>query len=290
MQGAALRNLPFLPGEIGIDDDGIRVEGYAGAPEGLTDAMAFFVNGRPIDKVEYPVLDPALKARFPDVEGMGYVVRARMTQHLDELRAARFWRFDASPSGHYAESRWRQAIHFMNPAFESFPLPPESNIKRVIGDTSSTRFAMGGAMIFKNLENYLGERGQTWSDFPRILDWGCGAGRVTRYFVSETPCAVTGADIDPDNIAWCRQNYPKGRFEVVPLRPPTGFADQSFDLVIGLSVLTHLQESDQWLWLSELQRVTRPGALLFLSVQGPTQFAYNRFPPPLYRRLQDEAS
>ena len=52
-------------------------------------------------------------------------------------------------------------------------------------------------------------------------------------------------------------------------------------------MLTHLQENDQWLWLAELQRITRPGALLFLSVQGPTQFAYNKFPPHLYRQLQE---
>lgn len=107
-------------------------------------------------------------------------------------------------------------------------------------------------------------------------------------FLGETGSNVTGADIDPDNIAWCRSNYGKGRFEVVPLRPRTQFADRSFNLVTGLSVLTHLQENDQWLWLEELQRITRPGALLFLSVQGPTQFAYNRFPPALYRRLQEE--
>jgi len=288
MQSASLRNLPLLLGEIGTDETGIRIEGYAGAPEGLTSNMAFFVNGRRIDQVEYPVADPELKSRFPEVEGMGLVVRARMTQHLDELKAARFWRFDASPSGHYVESNWRKAIHFMNPAFENAPLPPEANIKRVIGDTSSTRFAMGGAMIFKNLENYLAEHGQSWSDFPEILDWGCGAGRVTRYLLNETGSHVTGADIDPDNVSWCRNNYATGQFEVVPLRPQTNFTDGSFDLVIGLSVLTHLQEQDQWLWLAELQRITRPGALLFLSVQGPTQLAYNRFPPSLYRRLQEE--
>jgi SAM-dependent methyltransferase len=146
---------------------------------------------------------------------------------------------------------------------------------------------MGGATIFKNLESYLAELGRGWADFSRILDWGCGAGRVTRYMLSETGCGVTGADIDLDNIAWCRQAYPDGRFEQVPLRPPTAFEDGAFDLVVGLSVLTHLREDDQWLWLSELQRIVRPGGLAFLPVQGPTQFAYNRFPPHLYRQVQE---
>ena len=288
MQGAALRNLPFLPGAITLDDEGIRVQGCAGAPDGLSGQMAFFINGHRIDRVEYPITDPELTARFGEVRGMGLVVRALMTEHLDELRAARFWRFDASPTGRYVAHRWRHAIHFMNPLFERFPLPPEANIKRVIGDTSQNRFAMGGAILIKNLEAYLGELGHAWADFPDILDWGCGAGRLTRYLLSETQAKVTGADIDPDNIAWCRAAYPDGRFEVVPLRPPTAFADGSFDLVTGLSVMTHLTETDQLLWLAELRRITRPGGLLFLSVQGPTQFAYNNFPPELYRRVQEQ--
>jgi SAM-dependent methyltransferase len=287
MQSAALRHLPFLPGEIRIDADGIQMEGHAGAPEGLTANMAFFVNGRRFDRVEYPVLDPELAGRFSEVCGMGNIVRAVITEHLDELRQARFWRFDASPTGRYVAAHWRKAVHFMNPAFERAPMPPEPNIQRVIGDTSVARFAMGGATIFKNIEAYLAELGHGWADFPRILDWGCGAGRVTRYMLSETGCRVTGADIDPDNIAWCRQAYPDGRFEQVPLRPPTAFEDGAFDLVTGLSVMTHLQERDQWLWLGELRRVVRPGGLAFLSVKGPTQFAYNRFPPHLYRLIQD---
>lgn len=287
MQSAALRHLPFLPGEIGIDDGGIRMEGYAGAPEGLTANMAFFVNGRRFDQVEYPILDPELAGRFPEVRGMGNVVRAVMTEHIDELKQARFWRFDASPTGHYVAADWRRAFHFMNPAFERAPMPPVPNIQRVIGDTSTVRFAMGGATIFKNIEAYLAELGHTWADFPCVLDWGCGAGRVIRYMLSETDCRVTGADIDPDNIAWCRQSYPNGRFEQVPLRPPTAFEDGAFDLVTGLSVMTHLQENDQWLWLGELRRIVRPGGLVLLSVQGPTQFAYNRFPPHLYRLVQE---
>jgi len=286
LQGAALRHLPFLPGKIGVSETGIHLEGYAGAPEGLTGNMAFFINGLRIDGVEYPVSDPELAARFPDVSGMGFVVRALMSEHLDELRAARFWRFDASPTGRYVPAHWRQAMHFMNPAMEAAPFPPVANIKRVIGDTSATRFAMGGASIFKNLESYLGELGYTWADFPNILDWGCGAGRVTRYLLSETKSAVTGVDIDADNIAWCRSAYPTGRFEVVPLRPPTAFVDDSFDLVTGLSVMTHLQEDDQWKWLAELRRITKSGALVFLSVQGPTQYAYNRFPVQLYRQVE----
>ena len=286
LQQAVMQHLPFLPAEIEVTGAGIELRAHAAAPSALTASMAFFVNGHRFTDVTYPAVDPGLQGKFPDVPGMGLAVHARVTGQCDELAAARFFRFDACPMGHYVSGNSRQAIHFMNPAHERFPMPPEANIKRVIGDTSAVRYAMGGATIFKNLEACLGELGRGWPDFPQILDWGCGAGRVTRYLLSETRSSVCGADIDPGNIAWCRSALTAGEFTTVPLRPPTAFADRRFDLVIGLSVLTHLSEADQWAWLSELRRITRPGALVFLSVSGPTQFAYTGFQPRLYRQLQ----
>ena len=287
---AALRNLPFLPGGFEVDEEGITVTGYCGAPDGITRDMAFFINGHRIKDVEYPVEDPELKSRFPDVPGMGLLFRTRIREGLGALRRARFWRFDASPTGHYKAADWRRAIHYMNPAQGHFPFPAKPNIQRGIGDDSVERFAMGGAIIFNDAANLLREMDRSWADFPNILDWGCGAGRLTRYLITETPCAVTGVDIDADNITWCQQTYTGGTFRTVPLRPPTELPAGQFDLVFGLSMLTHLQEEDQFLWLRELQRITRPGALLLLSVQGPTQFAYNRFLPHLFRKLQEDGS
>ena len=286
MGEAALRHLPFLPGVFEPSDDGLTIAGYCGAPDALTGRMAFFVNGRKIEEVEYPIEDPELKSRFPDVPGMGLVFRAHVRDDIEALHRERFWRFDSSRTGRFHENDWRRAVHYMNPAFERFPFPPTANIKRVIGDTSVERFAMGGATIFHNAQAYLREMGYDWPDFPQILDWGCGAGRLTRYLVGETGREVTGVDIDADNVAWCQQAYAGGSFRTVPLRPRTDLEDGRFDLVFGLSVMTHLQEDDQFLWLEELQRITRRGALLLLSIQGPTQFAYNRFPPDIYRRIQ----
>jgi SAM-dependent methyltransferase len=288
VQQAVMQHLPFLPAEIVVNHDTIELHAHAAAPNGLIAPMAFFVNGYRFTDLVYPADDPGLRGRFPDLQGMGLAVHARMTNLPADLAAARFLRFDACPLGTYVGGHWRQAIHFMNPAFERYPMPPEGNIKRVIGDTSAVRFAMGGAMIFKNIEALISELGHSWSDFPQILDWGCGAGRVTRYLISETESAVCGADIDPDNVAWCKSHLTDGEFVTVPLRPPTAFADGRFDMIIGLSVLTHLSESDQWLWLGELRRITRPGALVLLSVSGPTQFAYTGFPLALYRRLQSQ--
>jgi SAM-dependent methyltransferase len=74
-------------------------------------------------------------------------------------------------------------------------------------------------------------------------------------------------------VAWCRENIPNSRFDLVPLRPPTTLPESAYDLVIGISVLTHLDEPTQLVWLEELQRVTKPGGYLLLTTHGESALA-----------------
>jgi SAM-dependent methyltransferase len=111
----------------------------------------------------------------------------------------------------------------------------------------------------------------------RLLDWGCGCGRMARYLASE--CAYTGIDIDREAIEWCRANIKSGTFELQGLEARTKFASETFDAVIGISIFTHLREEDQFAWLAELARVTKPGGVVAVSVCGATSL-YNAGNPP----------
>jgi len=77
-------------------------------------------------------------------------------------------------------------------------------------------------------------------------------------------------------IEWLRSNVPFARYEVARHEPPLPYPDHYFDLVINHSVLSHLDERRQDDWLAELQRVTRPGALLLLTVEGQSTWARTR--------------
>jgi SAM-dependent methyltransferase len=50
--------------------------------------------------------------------------------------------------------------------------------------------------------------------------------------------------------------------------PPLPFGRTEFDLVLGYSVLTHLDEAYQDAWLDEFSRRTSPGGLLLLTIHG----------------------
>jgi Methyltransferase domain len=68
--------------------------------------------------------------------------------------------------------------------------------------------------------------------------------------------------------------------------PPLPYPDRAFDLVYNHSVFTHIDERRQDMWLSELQRVTRPGGLVLLSVHG--EVAMRDADQSLYDRLASE--
>jgi SAM-dependent methyltransferase len=106
----------------------------------------------------------------------------------------------------------------------------------------------------------------------RILDWGCGCGRVSHYLLTRLPEAqVVGCDIDEQAIAWCRAHLGAGFVRVDPM-PPTPFAAGSVDLVIACSVVTHLGAAVQEAWWGEMRRLLAPGGYFLASTHGEYAF------------------
>ena len=111
--------------------------------------------------------------------------------------------------------------------------------------------------------------GWSW-DGKRILDLGCGAGRLLRHLLpyAEVGAQLNGCDIDGPSIKWLDDhlNPPVHAFENDAL-PPLPLADNSLDLVIATSVFTHIFQgwSD---WLLELHRVLAPGGLVVATYLG----------------------
>lgn len=109
--------------------------------------------------------------------------------------------------------------------------------------------------------------GGSLKDRARILDWGCGAGRLTQHLTRNLPGEIHGVDIDADNIVWAQANIPSVHFQTVDLDLPTPFPDGHFDAAIGMSsVFTHLSEDDQFRWLEEHRRILKPGGLLLMTI------------------------
>jgi SAM-dependent methyltransferase len=109
----------------------------------------------------------------------------------------------------------------------------------------------------------------------RVLDFGCGAGRTLRHFLTYADKAeFWGCDIHEPSIAWVRQHLsPPVRVFLNAPAPPLEVADGSFDLVYAISVFTHLPDS--WAeWLVELHRVLAPDGLLLVTFIGEGAIAW----------------
>jgi SAM-dependent methyltransferase len=162
----------------------------------------------------------------------------------------------------------------IRPRMADIPIPPPELRHRVTGSDSADVFLTSGQLSYGDLTRALAGAGRQLGSFERVLDWGCGCGRVTRWLGAELEGReLFGVDIDPLAIGWCARHLPFGQFMVCEPRPPLDFPDNHFDLVINHSVLTHLDASMQHEWLAELRRITRPGGLIILSTHGDGAFA-----------------
>lgn len=117
----------------------------------------------------------------------------------------------------------------------------------------------------------------------RVLDVGCGIGRMARVLVPvlAPPGSYDGFDIVAEGIAWCQQHYrdtpapfrfqhadlrnatynPEGALQAADYRFP--YADGGFDLVLATSVFTHLLPDAADHYLAEAARMLASSGRLF---------------------------
>ena len=152
----------------------------------------------------------------------------------------------------------------------TLPLPPDELIDRVVSgfsneqaDEHRTMFLDTGRRSLADFERALTAVGKPLDGHGRILEFGCGCGRIMRWMETlASASTLVGTDIDSRAIEWASSNLPFARFDVNDGLPPTRYADGEFDLIVNHSVFTHLDERYQDQWLGELQRITAPGGLL----------------------------
>ena len=281
---------PWYVDAVTVDGSRVTAAGWSLPVEGDVERNggAFTINGRPFDAIRYPLHRQDVGDAFWQRAGAAYSGFECSIEHVDAPYPDGLLEIARVRPDTPAIERGRDAWFRPDPVLHQ-DLPDADRRFRVIGDRDPIGFLVSGATDFQRLDRLVqAVAGRRIDAFARVLDWGVGCGRVARHWpAARARAALTGCDIDHDNIAWCNLHLP-GTFVCSQLTPPLPFPAQAFDVVYGISVFTHLREAMQMRWLEELARVTAPGALLLMTIHGETAIDFSRLSPAAYARTRDD--
>jgi SAM-dependent methyltransferase len=168
--------------------------------------------------------------------------------------------------------------------------PPQYNIERVLRVQNRIGASVAGATDAHRILK-IAARHKSLDQPFRILDWGCGFGRVARHLQRFAPNAeVLGADIDDENLTWMAGNMPHVKPVSSDIKGHIEQADKSVDIAFGISVMTHLRVDVMKVWLKELCRIVKDDGLLLLTVAGAGSLAFSSrwVKPTDYQTWQSE--
>jgi SAM-dependent methyltransferase len=159
------------------------------------------------------------------------------------------------------------------------PSVPKPSDQMLWNGSSGMALAAQSTVFYRKLrDRYAAHSGRAMAD-SRVLDFGCGWGRITRYLARDVePGNLFGCDPVEGILRICRENgvpATLARSDFVPERLPF---DETFDLAYAFSVFTHLSEPAHAACLRALHASLRPGGLLVLTIRPP---AYVAISPPL---------
>ena len=165
------------------------------------------------------------------------------------------------------------------------PFPPSDRMQITTGLTDPRHFASHGYDILKALSEACP---QPLASFQSVLDFGVGAGRLARMFKGFRG-TYTGIDVDGRNVAWVASALQYVNAVHTQPRKALPFPNAQFDLIISVSVFSHMNEKDHLFYLSEIARVARPGAIIMLTTHGERALARAETEPSIFKMLEVSA-
>lgn len=172
-------------------------------------------------------------------------------------------------------------------------VPPSKLL--IDGSTSIVDYLEGGKRFVKTTMSLLSIKSSC-----NILDIGSGVGRHTLPLVNylDSASSYEGIEVIEDAVKWCNNHitnrYPNFKFQhldiyngaynprgkILPEEFVFPFEDNSFDIVMALSVFTHMTPDSVQNYLKESYRVLKPG--------GKAYFTYFLINDDSKKRLGDQ--
>ena len=125
-------------------------------------------------------------------------------------------------------------------------------------------YAVGGSYeLFGQIDAHLlGRVGL--EDGMRLVDLGCGSGRLASVLHSSRKISYAGIDIVQQLLDYAKSKAPKYEFILhrdLSIPQPDG----STDMISAFSLFTHLLHAETYLYLEECKRILKPGGRIVFS-------------------------
>lgn len=185
--------------------------------------------------------------------------RVRDAMLHDARYAAKFYPFKPDSASYLVEKAPVQQR-------SSLPIPPQ-HLWLKYTDSEDRYLEIGKTCVLR-MSRTLESAGRELSSFNRVLDFGAASGIMIRWLTDNAKTGeVWGVDISGEHMIWCQQHLsPPFKFATTTSLPHLPFEDGYFDLIYAGSVFSHIADLAE-AWLLELRRITRPGGMLYLTVQ-----------------------
>lgn len=183
-------------------------------------------------------------------------------------------------------TNWEAEIEGLDAALarDHSALPETTDREGYYGPHHYSYWASG----LRDMNNLLEAAERVGTPVNDYLDFGCASGRVLRHFAAQKPEIQTyGCDINRSHIEWVTRYLPP---EILTFQntsiPNLPLADNSIDLMSAFSVFTHIEALDTT-WLMELNRILRPGGLLWATVHSEQTWLEMDNGWPLYNAIRN---
>lgn len=150
-----------------------------------------------------------------------------------------------------------------------FPGFPDPSLQSQFVGSANENALEEAYAFYIHAKGYCSALGVPLHPESRVLDFGIGWGRIIRFFLKDIEeYNLHGVDVDSDILKVCKQIGIPGIYTKVEPSGPTGFDNESFDLIYAYSVFSHLSESVHLEWIKELSRILKRGGVLIATTEA----------------------
>lgn len=151
---------------------------------------------------------------------------------------------------------------------ELLPSLPAEDIQRKYTGQAGEGTLKQAFGFYRLCKQAFASRGLALAPESQVLDFGCGWGRITRFWLKDVrPENLLGLDVTQEAVNLCRNaNFPSRFARIHPL-PPVNLPDASLDAIVSYSIFSHLPEKYFLAWMDEFRRLLKPGGVLVITTR-----------------------